>query len=240
MSRKASAPSPLAARKSQAAADNALPIAANATLADRLAADIGQAVVDGVFAPGSRLDEMTLAERFEVSRTPVREALRQLAASGLIEMRPRRGAVVREITSRQLGDLFVAMAEIEATCARLSALGMNPIERKRLAALHLAMGKLARKGAVQAYADANREFHLAIYAGAHNNTLFDIALSMRRRLDPFRRAQFRAANRLKQSHAEHDAVVQAIMAGDVSAAHSLMHDHVLQVEDAFETITRLR
>lgn len=212
----------------------------NLTLADRLAADIGQAVVDGVFVPGSRLDETKLAERFEVSRTPVREALRQLAASGLIEMRPRRGAVVTAVTSEQLGDLFVAMAEIEATCARLSALSMNPIERKRLGALHLAMEKLAKRGAEQDYANANREFHLAIYGGAHNKTLFDFASSMRRRLDPFRRAQFRAPDRLKRSHAEHEAVVQAIMAGDATAAHSRMHDHVLQVEDAFENLLRRR
>ena len=213
---------------------------ANLTLADRLASDIGQAVVDGVFPPGSRLDETKLAERFEVSRTPVREALRQLAASGLIEMRPHRGAVVSAITSERLNDLFVAMAEIEATCARLSALSMNPIERKRLAALHLAMGKLARKGSEQEYADANREFHLAIYSGAHNTTLLDIALAMRRRLDPFRRAQFRAAGRLKRSHTEHDTVLQAILASDAAAAHARMHDHVLQVEDAFETLARQR
>lgn len=211
-----------------------------ATLTDRLAADIGQAVLDGAFTPGSRLDEMTLAERFQVSRTPVREALRQLAASGLIDIRPRRGAVVSTITPDQLRDMFGAMAEIEATCARLAALGMSPAERKSLAALHEAMGKLARAGAEQLYADANSDFHLAIYNGAHNRTLLDIAVSLRRRLEPFRRAQFRLLNRLKRSHSEHDTVVKAVLSGKSNEAHALMLNHVLLVEGSFEEVLSLK
>ena len=72
----------------------------NLTLTDKLAADVADAVLSGAFAPGARLDEHSLAERYGVSRTPVREALRQLAATGLIEMRPRRGAVVAAVTAR--------------------------------------------------------------------------------------------------------------------------------------------
>src|ERR1700760_3844794 len=108
----------------------------NPTLAEKLASAIADGILDGVLKPGARLDEVTLAQLHGVSRTPVREALRQLAMSGLIDMRPRKGAIVAQVTSDLLEDLFGAMAEMEATCARLSAVSMTPIERRRLQARH--------------------------------------------------------------------------------------------------------
>ena len=209
--------------------------AENVTLTDKLAADVADAVLSGALAPGTRLDEHGLAERYGVSRTPVREALRQLAASGLIEMRPRRGAVVAAVTGAQLDDLFVAMGEMEATCARLSAIGMTPVERRRLQVRHEAMAELAVQGDPEAYATANTDFHSAIYAGAHNAPLAEFTASLRRRLLPFRRAQFRLPGRLARSQAEHEAVVRAILSGDATAAHAAMLHHVSLVEDAFET-----
>ncbi len=202
------------------------------TRADKLAADLADAILTGGFAAGARLDEHGLAERYGVSRTPVREALRQLAATGLIEMRPRRGAFVASITDDALSELFVAMGELEATCARLSALSMNPIQRRRLEALHVSMGEMIERGETEDYAQANRAFHLAIYAGAHNGVLLDLAVGLRRRLDPFRRAQFRASGRLAKSHHEHDLVVRAILSGDCAGAHARMLDHVHSVEHA--------
>ena len=207
------------------------------TRADRLATEIADAILAGQFAPGERLDEQRLAESYDVSRTPVREALRRLAATGLIEVRPRRGAIVTEITAERLNGLFVAMAEIEATCARLAAISMSPIERRRLGALHEEMGELAAKGARAAYTEANHRLHTMLYAGAHNQVLEDFALALRRRLEHFRRAQFRAPRRLVQSHAEHEEVVRAILAGDAPRAHSSMLHHVTLVEIALDKVT---
>ena len=206
------------------------------TRAARLAGDIADAIVAGDLAPGTRLDEQGLADRYSVSRTPVREALRQLGTTGLIEMRPRRGATVAHVTPTQLEDLFVAMGEIEATCARLSAISMTPVERRRLGALHDRMGDYVASQDGPAYADANVGFHESIYAGAHNGTLSDIAGSLRRRLSPYRHAQFRTAGRLPRSHAEHGEVVRAIHRGDAAGAHAAMVHHVSLVEDAFEEI----
>src|ERR1700678_371806 len=112
------------------------------TQADRLAEAIVESVLSGEFQPGLRLDEGMLAERYGVSRTPVREALRQLGSTGLIELKPRRGATVATPTSAQLETLFGAMAEIEAACARLAAMSMTPIERRRLQSLHDSMAAL--------------------------------------------------------------------------------------------------
>lgn len=207
------------------------------TRSEVLAGEIADEILTGSFVPGMRLDEHMLAERFKVSRTPVREALRQLVATGLIDMQPRRGAHVAAITADRLSELFVAMGEVEATCARLSALSMNPIERRRLQALHETMGGMVEANNEPDYVEANRQFHVAIYAGAHNATMNDFAVALRRRLDPFRRAQFRTPGRLRQSHAEHERVVTAILAGDSVTAHAAMLDHVNLVEDAFDQMS---
>jgi DNA-binding GntR family transcriptional regulator len=211
--------------------------AGNPTLADKLASAIADGILDGRLKPGERLDEAGLAQLHGVSRTPVREALRQLTASGLIDMRPRKGAVVSKATPEQVESLFVAMAEMEATCARLCALSMTPIERRRLQARQEEMLELAAAGDPDAYSDANVAFHSAIYAGARNAPLADYALSLRRRIGPFRRAQFRMQGRLKRSNEEHGAVVRAILAGDAAGAHAAMLHHVSLVEDAYEAFS---
>jgi len=211
--------------------------AENPTLAEKLASAIADGILDGTLRPGERLDELSLAQQHGVSRTPVREALRQLNASGLIDMRPRRGAVVSQATPQQVESLFVAMAEMEATCARLCALSMTPVERRRLQARQEAMLALAEAGDPAAYSDANVAFHSAIYAGAHNAPLADYALGLRRRVGPFRRAQFRIDGRLTRSNEEHGAVVRAILAGDAAGAHAAMLHHVSLVEDAYEAFS---
>lgn len=206
----------------------------NPTRAEKLATAIADGILNGALAPGLRLDELTLAQQHGVSRTPVREALRQLAMSGLIDMRPRKGAVVSKATPDQIESLFVAMGELEATCARLAAISMTPIERRRLQARHEAMTALAAAGDPVAYSDANVSFHSAIYAGAHNAPLAEYTMGLRRRVGPFRRAQFQVEGRLLRSNQEHDAVVRAILSGDAMAAHAAMLHHVSLVEDAYE------
>ena len=204
----------------------------NGTQADRLAAAIAECVLSGEFAPGFRLDEGMLALRYGVSRTPVREALRQLASTGLIDVKPRRGATVAQATSAEIEVLFGAMAEIEATCARLAAMSMTPIERRRLQSLHETMAGIVARGDRDAYASANVGFHIQIYAGSHNEVIAEFARALRRRLAPFRRAQFRTDGRIARSHVEHGAVVKAILACDVAAAHAAMFHHMSLVADA--------
>ena len=207
----------------------------NPTLTEKLATAIADGILNGSLPPGLRLDEIGLAQQHGVSRTPVREALRQLTMSGLIDMRPRKGAVVSKATPEQVESLFVAMAEMEATCARLAAMSMTPVERRRLQARHEAMTALAGSGDPDAYSNANVAFHSAIYDGAHNAPIAEFTLGLRRRVGPFRRAQFLVDGRLKKSNQEHDAVVRAILSGDAAGAHAAMLHHVGLVEDAFET-----
>jgi DNA-binding GntR family transcriptional regulator len=87
-----------------------------------------------------------------------------------------------------------------------------------------------------AYGEANTTVHSSIYAGTHNSVIADMTTTLRRRLAPFRRAQFRASGRLPRSHAEHGSVVKAILRGDAGGAHAAMLHHVSLVEDAFDQV----
>ena len=209
---------------------------ASQTRAEHLADEIAAAILTGDLAPGLHLDEQVLARRYGVSRTPVRDALRLLSGTGLIDLRPRAGATVRTITPDELDMLFIAMGEVEASCARLATLSMTPAERSGLRDLHEAMGRMAESGDRDAYVAANGEFHALLYAGAHNSVVEEIAVALRRRLTPFRRAQFQAVGRLARSHAEHGSVVRAVLARDAAAANAAMLIHMSIVEDAFETV----
>ena len=204
------------------------------TLAEDLRLQIADEIVRGQLGPGAALDEMELARRFRVSRTPVREAIRQLAASGLIEVRAHRGAVVAKPDEERLVGMFEAMAELEALCAGLAAERMTGAERRVLESAHEEMRALIQVGDPQRFHEVNEAFHGAIYAGAHNTYLAELTLTTRVRVQPFRRAQFRNLGRLSKSHAEHDQVVTAIMRGDRAKAASLMHAHIATVRDEYE------
>lgn len=205
-----------------------------ATRAEELRSQIADEITRGLLPPGTTLDETALAARFGVSRTPVREAIRELAASGLVDTRPHRGAVVARPSVERLQAMFDVMAELEALCAGLCALKMTPAERRTFEALHLDMGDLMRSGDFPGYRDANETFHTSIYAGSHNAYLAEITLGTRRRLSPFRRAQFRALGRLALSHTEHERVVTAILRGDRDGAAAAMRDHIAIVHEAYE------
>src|SRR5213080_3004855 len=116
--------------------DRASPSFHKITRAEELRLQLADEIVRGALAPGSPLDETDIARRFSVSRTPVREALRQLAASGLVDARAHRGAVVARPSPARLTGMFEAMAELEALCAGLAAERMPAAERQALEALH--------------------------------------------------------------------------------------------------------
>lgn len=193
---------------------------------------IADEIIDGRLAPGLRLEEQAIADRFKTSRTPVREALRRLAATGLVEIRPRRGVVVSTVTRERLAQMFEAMAELEGSCARLAALRMSTDDRARLSDL-LAEGRTIQEAEdPDAYEVHNRAFHAAIYAGSANEFLEETTQSVRARLAPFRSAQFRIPGRVAKSASEHAEVVDAILAGDGNRAYERMRHHMLTVSDA--------
>jgi DNA-binding GntR family transcriptional regulator len=204
------------------------------TRAEELRLQLADEIVRGALAPGSALDEMELARRFNVSRTPVREAIRQLAASGLVETRAHRGAVVARPGAERLIGMFEAMAELEGLCAGYAAERMTAAERRALETAHEELRALIYSGDPQHYHEVNEAFHATIYAGSHNSYLAEMTLATRSRVQPFRRAQFRVLGRLAKSHVEHDLIVNAILRGDRSGAAAAMRDHIKTVREEYE------
>ena len=204
------------------------------TRAEELRLQLADEIVRGVLPPGSALDETDIARRFSVSRTPVREALRQLVASGLVEARAHRGAVVAQPSLDRLTEMFEAMAELEALCAGLAAERMPPGDRQKLEAIHEELRVLSHAGNPERFHEVNERFHNAIYAGSQNGYIAEMTLATRVRVQPFRRAQFRNLGRLAKSHAEHDRVVVAIMRGDKAGAAAAMRAHIELVRGEYE------
>lgn len=203
------------------------------TRAEALAQLLAEEIVAGRLAPGTPLEEIPLAAAHGVSRTPVREALRRLESSGLVQTRPRRGAVVACPEPQRLREMFAVMAELEALAAAGCARSMPPAERRVLEGLHRDMAAMVRVGELAAYRAANVAFHQALYAGARNGYLAELAADTRRRLAPFRAAQLEAPDRLRRSHEEHGAILVAILRGDAQGAAGVMREHLALTEAAW-------
>ncbi|MCJ2138351.1 GntR family transcriptional regulator [Methylobacterium sp. J-026] len=201
--------------------------------AQRLKQRIEDEIVSGELALGARLDENQLATRFGVSRTPIREALLQLAVTGLVQTKPRRGAIVSAPEPHLLLAMFETMAEIEAACGRLAARRFTPDDATALQDALSGCRAAMAKADAEAYYAENYVFHTVVYRASHNAFLADQALSLHRRLAPYRRLQLRVRQRLPQSLAEHEAIVAAIVAGDASQAAEALRNHVLVQGDRF-------
>ncbi len=210
------------------------------TSAEDIRRKLAERIICGELAPGTALDETSLATAFAVSRTPVREALRLLAASGLIDQKPHAQALVAKPDDAKLAGMFEVMGYLEALCAGLSAVAMSAGERDGLERQHDQMAALVRAGDAAGYSEANDVFHSTIYDGAHNQYLSEITRATRQRLQPFRRAQFAVLQRLRRSHEEHDLVVEAILQGDQQGAERAMRAHIAIVEGAYHTLSHAR
>lgn len=188
---------------------------------------IEEGIATGAFPPGMRLDEVELAQRFDVSRTPLREALFQLASAGIVVMQPRRGTVVAELSPHLMVEMFEVMGELEAMCGRLAARRMLPAEHERLLSAHHACEAARTASDTDAYYYENERFHHVIYEGSHNAFLEQQASALHRRLRPYRRLQLRVRDRMPTSLREHEGVVQAILAGDAELTAQRLRDHVV-------------
>jgi DNA-binding GntR family transcriptional regulator len=200
--------------------------------AEEIGRQIADEIVLGHFEPGSRLDEVMLASRFNVSRTPVREALKQLATQGLVICRPNRGAVVAELTPEMLDQMFESIGELEAACTRHAAIRMTAADRERLCSLHAQCRTAMGANDYELYGRLNQEFHLIIIHGSSNSVLIELTLGLRHRVASLRRSQFRNVERMSASFEEHAVILEAILAHDVITAYREMRAHLLSARSA--------
>lgn len=202
------------------------------TMAAKVQALISEQIISGKFKPGTRLDERMLAEQFNVSRTPVREALRQLAARGLAEILPMRGVVVMEISVKELAEILHADCELEALCARLAAESMTTMEKTELQYIHERSNEFVASGDLDKYLDANRELHRLILEGAHNAVITKLVGEIRDRLSPYRQYHPAETDRLVTSHDAHKDIVAAIVEGNGEKAYLAMRAHSAHLGNA--------
>lgn len=205
-------------------------------IADTLREELEQAILTGEFHDGDRLDEARLSERFAVSRTPIREAFQRLAASGLVELVPHRGAFVRHPDFAEVVEMFEVMAELEALCGRLAARRVDDAMLDRIEATVTACEASVAANDADGYYRENERFHHLIYEAGGNGFLAAEAARLHRRLQPFRRMQLRSRGRLRQSLDEHRRIVEALRAGDSAVAADILRGHVAVQGERFNDL----
>jgi DNA-binding GntR family transcriptional regulator len=203
------------------------------TATHKLRDTIEDRILTGALRPGARLDEVSLADEFGVSRTPIRQALFQLAATGLVEQFPRRGAFVVDTGPLQLREMFEVMAELEALCARNTARRATRVDIETLDALHADCSAAARSGDSDTYYYANEAFHEAIRIISGNGFLHVEISRLQKRLKAFRRLQLRAQARVGASLDEHARILDEIRTGQSGDAADAMRSHVTIQNDQF-------
>jgi DNA-binding GntR family transcriptional regulator len=204
--------------------------------ATRVFQGVEEQIATGQLKDGEKLDEASLAERFKVSRTPVREALLQLVGSGLATQIPKRGCFVKAPSFREMIEMFEVMSELEGMCARLAARRISDQQLVELKAANTGCEEAIQASDSDLYYHKNVEFHECIYTACGNSFLANETRSLRRRLQSFRRLQLRVRGRMPQSLAEHFEIIEAIERGDAEKADLISRQHVMIQGERFNDL----
>lgn len=200
-------------------------------LSEDLRADLEDMIVSGALPPGTRIDEVELASRFKVSRTPVREALKALGAIGLLDMRPRHGVTVAAISIPILLEMFELMAALEGLCAKLAARRAQREEKVALRAVHARLVAALGTGTPEQFYAINHEFHDGLYDASHTHFLAAQTRSLRKRVAVYRRHVTFQPGRMAATIGEHERILQAIEGGEADAAFRAASEHVTLLGD---------
>ena len=197
---------------------------------------VEEEIATGQLKDGSKLDEASIAERFSVSRTPVREALLQLVGSGMAIQIPKRGCFVKVPSFREMIEMFEVMSELEGMCARLAARRINEQQLSELKTANVGCKKAIETSDSDLYYSENVAFHECIYEACGNSYLANETRRLRRRLQSYRRLQLRVRGRMVQSLKEHDEIIQAIERGDAGRADQVSREHVMIQGERFNDL----
>jgi DNA-binding GntR family transcriptional regulator len=196
--------------------------------------ELRSAIIGGDYAQGERLVEEEIAARFDVSRNPIREALRTLSTEGFVEIEPRRGARVASIDATRAAELFELRAPLEGLVAGLAANRRSATDLERLTAVVDAGRAAAAAGRLDELPDLNTEFHAALAASAHNELL---RATLERLSDIIRWIYAtRISTRSTRSWHEHAAIVAAVGAGDVDLARRCGEEHIAAAAAAYQSL----
>ena len=202
------------------------PASGTASLQERIRRAVEAEIVSGVRPPGSAIDEKALAQAFEASRTPVREALLLLAGQGLGRSVPRAGIFVNKAGAAERVSTLEALCELEAALARLAAQRASVGQCEAMAKAQRKTRRLADANDPDGYQTANAELHELIYSASGNPVLVEQVRRIRRRLAAYRSRGFDRPGRLAVSADEHAVIVRCIRDGDGAAASDAMRAHI--------------
>lgn len=182
-------------------------------------------IVSGEFPPGERLREVALSQRLGMSRTPLREAFRTLAAEGLVDLLPNRSVVVSELDPTEAADVFALLGSMESLAAQQASKRMSDEQIAELGELHAQMGRAFERGDRQTYSDLNRLVHERIVEGSNNGSLILAWRLILPRADRARRLNTLDRASWAEFLGKHQRIYEALAARDAASLGQLMHDH---------------
>ena len=192
----------------------------------------------GTLPPGSFIDEAALCESLKISRTPLREALKVLAAEGLVRHEPRRGCFVNQVTEQDLDEIFPVIALLEGRCAFDAARNATDADLAVLETLHKRLVSHAKARRTTDYYTTNFAIHEAIILLANNRWLAQVSGDLRKILKLARLQSLQATGRIEQSLSEHLAVFAALKARDAQGAEAAMRTHITRQREALREMAR--
>jgi DNA-binding GntR family transcriptional regulator len=209
------------------------------SLHDGVAARLRGLIFDGQLAPGEFVDEKALAAAWQISRTPLREALKVLAAEGLVNLVPQRGSQVIELTDADADQLFPVMALLEGRCAHEAAGKATAAQMDELRRLHDELERHAAVQDIDAYYRANHVFHSRVQALADNRWLDRATNDLRRFMRLMRGQQLALPGRIERSINEHRVLIDALTQREAGHAERAMHDHLMAQLTALRQLRRV-
>ncbi|MEA3464411.1 MAG: GntR family transcriptional regulator [Thermodesulfobacteriota bacterium] len=198
------------------------PIERHQTLREKILENIRDAILKGTLKPGERVSEPDLAERYGISRTPIREAFRQLESEGYLTVVPRKGAVVTSLSERDVEEFYAIKSILEGYAARLAADKLTGKEVERLTAINKRLAKLAEAGDVKAFFRIHSEFHDLFIKASGNQKLFELIQQLLTKFNRLRIASLSLPGRMELSVKEHEKIIEAFKNHDGITADGLV------------------
>jgi DNA-binding GntR family transcriptional regulator len=207
-------------------------ISARRTLHGEVVDVIRQMIVDGHLEPGQKIPEKELCEKFDISRTPLREALKALAAEGMLELLPQRGARVAILEDEEVAELFPIIAAMEALAGELACDRITDPHVEEIRRMHERMAAAFGQSDRLEYATLNRAIHMAIFDAAGNATLIALYRNMELKIRNIRHTMRQLPDDWKQALDDHNEMLDALVARDRMRLSAIMKQHVLNTAEA--------
>jgi len=192
------------------------------TLRERIVDFIKDAIVQGELKPGTRVPEQEIAENFGISRTPIREAFRQLESEGFISVTPRKGAVVSAITDKDVSEFYAIKSLLEGYAARTACRTFTDKEVKRLEDLNVQMEKYAARDDVKNFFKLDNQFHDVFLGACGNDKLCAMVHQLVQQFERFRITALATPGRMTESVEQHREIIEAFKKGNADLVEKLV------------------